>query len=170
MRKQTVKKEKYNVHDYPGLRQPVVAVRPDGKTVGFFDSIKIAVDMLGVSRDGITNCCRGRQRLCGGLNWFYEKDFKAIFFAKDTEALKTQDSESRNDDGTFKKGHHFNRGLKRKVDKERCRANMRRQREKVVRGSTWWERIDRVWTIIASLAFGVMAWLFLCRLKKAVKK
>lgn len=56
-----------------------------------------------------------------------------------------------------------------KVDSLRA-AMMKKQSEKVVRGSTWWERIDRVWTIIASLAFGVIAWLFLCRLKKAVKK
>ena len=129
MRKQIIKKGKNNVHDYPGRVQPVVAVQPNGKVVGFFDSIKLAVEHYGYSRDGITNCCRGRQRLCGGLNWFYEKDYKAIYFSKDTEALKTHESDTRNDDGTFKKGHHFNRGVKRKVDKERCRANMKRQRQ-----------------------------------------
>ena len=78
---------------------------PSGKLAGFFDSIKVAVEKYGFSRDGITRCCRGRQRLCGGLNWFYEKDYKAIYFSQDTEALKTPASETRNDDGTFKKGH-----------------------------------------------------------------
>lgn len=128
--KQKIPKAKYNVHDYPGQRQPVVAVWPSGKVAGFFDSIKVAVDKYGFSRDGITNCCRGRQRLCGGLKWFYEKDFKPLFFSNDTEALKTMPSETRNADGTFKKGHHNMKGRKRRMTPEYLenrRENMRRQ-------------------------------------------
>lgn len=128
--KRKIPKAKNNIHDYPGQRQPVVAVLPSGKVAGFFDSITDAVDRYGFSRDGITHCCRGRQRLCGGLNWFYEKDYKAIYFSHDTEALKTPDSETRNADGTFKKGHSNMKGRKRKVTpeyREERRANMLRQ-------------------------------------------
>lgn len=127
--KKQIPKAKHNVHDYPGLRQPVVAVWPSGKIAGSFDSIKEAVDKYGFSRDGITNCCRGRQRLCGGLNWFYEEDFKLVFFSHDTEALKTPPSETRNDDGTFKKGHHNMKGRRRRMTPqyiENRRNNMRR--------------------------------------------
>ncbi len=129
--KQTIPKAHSNVHDYPGQVQPVVAVWPSGKVAGFFDSIKAAVDRYGFSRDGITNCCRGRQRLCGGLNWFYEKDYKAVFFSRDTETLKTSDDGTRNADGTFKKGHNNMKGRKRQMTPEYLenrRANMRRQR------------------------------------------
>lgn len=128
--KQFIPKAKNNKHDYPGQRQPVVAVWPSGKVAGFFDSITLAVEKYGFSRDGITNCCRGRQRLCGGLNWFYEKDYKAIYFSQDTEALKTPASETRNDNGTFKKGHHNMKGRKRKMTpefRENRRLNMLRQ-------------------------------------------
>ena len=128
--KQFIPKKRNNVHDYPGTRQPVVAVWPNGKVAGFFDSIKAAVDKYGFSRDGITNCCRGRQRLCGGLNWFYEKDYKAIYFSQDTEALKTPDSESHNADGTFKRGHRVNTNRKKRMTPEfleNRRANMLRQ-------------------------------------------
>lgn len=130
MKKQTIPKAHSNVHNYPGKVQPVVAVWPSGKVAGFFDSIKAAVDKYGFSRDGITECCRGRQRLCGGLNWFYEKDYKAIYFSGDTEALKTPEDETRNADGTFKRGHHNYKGRKRKMTpefRENRRANMLRQ-------------------------------------------
>ena len=128
--KKRIPKEKHNVHDYPGQKQPVVAVCPSGKIAGSFDSIKEAVDKYGFSRDGITHCCRGRQRLCGGLNWFYLEDFKLAFFSQDTEALKTPPCETRNDDGTFKKGHHNMKGRKRRMTPEYLknrRENMRRQ-------------------------------------------
>lgn len=128
--KRVIPKHKNNVHDYPGRRQPVVAVYPDGKLAGMFDSIKIAVDKYGFSRDGITRCCRGRQRLCGGFNWFYEEDYKPLYFSNDTEALKTIPSETRNADGTFKKGHNNMKGRKRRMTPEYMenrRENMRRQ-------------------------------------------
>ena len=128
--KQTIPKAHSNVHDYPGQVQPVVAVWPSGKVAGFFDSIKAAVDRYGFSRDGITNCCRGRQRLCGGLNWFYEKDYKAVYFSGDTKALKISEDDTRNADGTFKRGHHNYKGRKRQMTpefRENRRANMLRQ-------------------------------------------
>ena len=128
--KKIIPKAKNNVHDYPGQKQPVVAVWPSGKLAGSFDSIKDAVDKYGFSRDGITHCCRGRQRLCGGLNWFYLEDYKLAFFSQDTEAMITPDSETRNDNGTFKKGHHYMKGRKRRMTPEYLenrRANMRRQ-------------------------------------------
>ena len=120
---------KNNVHDYPGRVQPVVAVWPNGKVAGFFDSIKAAVDKYGFSRDGIALCCRGRQRLCGGFNWFYERDFKPLFYGQDAEALKTPPNEERNNDGTFRKGHHINKGQKRRMTPEllqKCRVQMKR--------------------------------------------
>ena len=123
--KKTIPVAKNNVHDYPGRMQPVVAVWPSGKVAGMFDSIKIAVEKYGFSRDGITRCCRGRQRLCGGLNWFYEKDYKPLFFSNDTEALKTMPSETRNANGTFKKGHQNMKGRKRRTVGRICDASMR---------------------------------------------
>lgn len=118
MKKLILPKNKNNVHDYPGRCQPIVAVCPDGKVAGFFDSIQIAVDKYGFNRNGISLCCRGRQRLSGGLNWFYEKDYKQIYFTQDMEALKTPSCDTRNDNGTFKKGHTFNKGRKRDMTAE----------------------------------------------------
>ena len=128
--KKIIPKAKNNVHDYPGQKRPVVAVYPGGKIACPFDSIKEAVDKYGFSRDGITNCCRGRQRLCGGLNWFYKDDFMFAYFSHDYEALNVPVSETRNDNGTFKKGHHNMKGRKRRMTPEYLenrRANMRRQ-------------------------------------------
>ena len=128
--KKLIAKAKNNVHDYPGQRQPVVAVCPSGKIAGYFDSIKEAVDKYGFSRDGITNCCRGRQRLCGGLNWFYMEDFKLVFFSE-TETLKIRPDENRNNDGTFKKGHSVTKGRKKRMTPEYLknrRENISRQR------------------------------------------
>lgn len=54
----------------------------------------------------------------------------AIYFSQDTEALKTPVNETRNDDGTFKKGHSYFKGRKRKMTpeyRENRRANMLRQ-------------------------------------------
>ena len=130
--KRIVPTQKNNVHDYPGQRQPVVAVHPDGKLAGMFDSIKVAVDKYGFSRDGITRCCRGRQRLCGGLNWFYERDYKQLFFSGDAEVLKVPLCDGRNADGTFCNGHKVGKGRKRKMTPEYLenrRKNMRRQWE-----------------------------------------
>lgn len=121
---------KNNVHDYPGLCQKVVAVWPSGKVAGFFDSIKAAAEKYGFSRDGITNCCRGRQRLCGGLNWFYEKDYMPIYFSGDASSLVLPSDSIRNPDGTFKKGHGLMKGEKRKMTPEyrqNRRENMLRQ-------------------------------------------
>ena len=128
--KKLIPVNKNNVHDYPGLCQKVVAVWPNGKVAGFFDSIKTAVDKYGFSRDGITNCCRGRQRLCGGLNWFYEKDFMPIHFSGDSSCLVLPTDNIRNPDGTFKKGHTNMKGKKRKMTPEflqNRRDNMLRQ-------------------------------------------
>lgn len=128
--KRLIPPAKSNVHDYPGQCQKVVAVWPNGKVAGFFDSIKVAVDKYGFSRDGITNCCRGRQRLCGGLNWFYEKDFMPIHFSGDTSSLVLPADSIRNPDGTFKKGHNNMKGKKRKMTPEYLqnrRENMLRQ-------------------------------------------
>ena len=128
--KKLIPVNKNNVHDYPGLCQKVVAVWPSGKLAGFFDSIKVAVEKYGFSRDGITRCCRGRQRLCGGLNWFYEEDFMPIHFSGDTSSLVLPPDNIRNPNGTFKKGHHNYKGKKRKMTPEflqNRRANMLRQ-------------------------------------------
>ena len=121
---------KNNIHDYPGLCQKVVAVWPNGKLAGFFDSIKVAVEKYGFSRDGITRCCRGRQILCGGLNWFYEKDYMPIHFSGNTSALVISSDSNRNPDGTFKKGHKNFKGRKRKMTPEflqNRKENMLRQ-------------------------------------------
>ncbi|MBO7045681.1 MAG: hypothetical protein J6W38_04925, partial [Prevotella sp.] len=99
---------------------------------GFFDSIRVAVDKYGFNRDGITRCCRGRQKLCGGLNWFYEKDYMPIHFSGDTSALVLPVDNIRNPDGTFKKGHSYFKGKKRKMNPEYLqnrRENMMRQRQ-----------------------------------------
>lgn len=128
--KQLIPPAKNNVHDYPGQRQKVVAVWPCGKVAGFFDSIKATVEKYGFSRDGITRCCRGRQRLCGGLNWFYEKDYMPIYFSGDTSSLVLPSDSIHNPDGTFKKGHGFMKGKKRKMTPEyrqNRRENMLRQ-------------------------------------------
>ena len=128
--KRLIPKAKNNMHDYAGRCQKVVAVWPNGKVAGFFDSIKIAVEKYGFSRDGITNCCRGRQRLCGGLNWFYEKDFMPIHFSGDLSCLILPTDTIRNPDGTFKKGHTNMKGKKRKMTPEyrkNLRENMLRQ-------------------------------------------
>lgn len=118
-----------NVHDYPGRCQKVVAVWPDGRVAGFFDSIKVSVDKYGFSRDGITKCCRGRQRLCGGLNWFYEADYMAVHFSGDTSALVLPQDNIRNPDGTFKKGHNYMKGKKHK----RTPEYVRNRRENMLR-------------------------------------
>lgn len=121
---------KNNIHDYPGKCQKVVAVWPNGKVAGFFDSIKNAIEKYGFSRDGITRCCRGRQKLCGGLNWFYEKDYMPIYFSGNTSALVMPSDSVRNPDGTFKKGHNNFKGRKRKMTPEflqNRRENMLRQ-------------------------------------------
>lgn len=120
---------KNNVHDYPGQCQKVVAVWPNGKVAGYFDSIKVAVEKYGFSRDGITKCCRGRQRLCGGLNWFYEKDYMPIYFSGDTSSLVLPPDSIRNPDGTFKAGHHNYKGRKRKMTPE----YMQNRREHMLR-------------------------------------
>ncbi len=128
--KKNIPPAKNNVHDYPGRCQKVVAVWPNGNVAGFFDSIKDAVDRYGFSRDGITNCCRGRQKLCGGLNWFYSKDFMPIYYSGDTALLKLPPDNIRNPDGTFKKGHNYMKGKKRKMTPEYAqnrRENMIRQ-------------------------------------------
>lgn len=128
--KQLIPPSKNNIHDYPGKCQKVVAVWPNGKVAGFFDSIKVAVGKYGFSRDGITRCCRGRQRLCGGLNWFYEEDYMPIYFSGDTSGLVLPADTTRNPDGTFKAGHHNYKGRKRKMTpefRENRRSNMLRQ-------------------------------------------
>ena len=128
--KKIIPPAKNNVHDYPGKCQKVVAVWPNGRVAGFFDSIKVAVEKYGFSRDGITRCCRGRQKLCGGLNWFYEKDYMPIHFSGDTSALVLPEDNIRNPDGTFKKGHCNFKGRKRKMTPEyfqNRRENMLRQ-------------------------------------------
>ena len=128
--KQLIPPSKNNIHDYPGKCQKVVAVWPNGKVAGYFDSIKVAVEKYGFSRDGITRCCRGRQRLCGGLNWFYEKDYMPIYFSGDTSSLVLPADTIRNPDGTFKAGHHNYKGRKRKMTPEYMqnrRENMLRQ-------------------------------------------
>lgn len=128
--KKIIPPAKNNIHDYPGKCQKVVAVWPNGKVAGFFDSIKVAVDKYGFSRDGITRCCRGRQKLCGGLNWFYEKDYMPIHFSGDASELVLPADNIRNPNGTFKKGHHNNKGKKRRMTPEYLqnrRENMLRQ-------------------------------------------
>lgn len=130
--KKLIPPSKNNIHDYPGKCQKVVAVWPSGKVAGFFDSIKVAVEKYGFSRDGITRCCRGRQRLCGGLNWFYEKDYMPIHFSGDTSSLVLPPDSIRNPDGTFKKGHTNMKGKKRKMTPEYMqnrRENMLRQHQ-----------------------------------------
>lgn len=129
-KKKIIPPAKNNIHDYPGLCQRVVAVWPNGKVAGFFDSIKVAVEKYGFSRDGITRCCRGRQKLCGGLNWFYEKDYMLIHFSGDISELVLPSDDIRNPDGTFKKGHGNFKGKKRKMTPEflqNRRENMLRQ-------------------------------------------
>ena len=128
--KKLIPPTKNNAHDYPGRCQKVVAIWPSGEVAGYFDSIKIAVEKYGFSRDGITRCCRGRQRLCGGLNWFYEKDYMPIYFSGDTSSLVLPPDDIRNPDGTFKKGHNNMKGKKRKMTPEYMqnrRENMLRQ-------------------------------------------
>lgn len=130
--KKIIPPAKNNVHDYPGKCQKVVAVWPNGKVAGFFDSIKVAVEKYGFSRDGITHCCRGRQKLCGGLNWFYEKDYMPIHFSGNTSSLVLPTDGIRNPDGTFKKGHNNFKGKKRKMTPEflqNRRENMKRQHQ-----------------------------------------
>lgn len=116
--------KKNNVHDYPGNCRKVVAVWPNGKVAGFFDSIKVACEKYGFCKNGIIRCCRGRQRLCGGLNWLYEKDYMPLYFSGDTSSLVLTDSPSRNPDGTLKAGHQLNRGRKVKMTPE-LRQNRR---------------------------------------------
>lgn len=128
--KKLIPPSKNNVHDYPGRCQKVVAVWPNGKVAGYFDSIKVAVEKYGFSRDGITRCCRGRQRTCGGLNWFYEKDYMPIYFSGDTSSLVLPPDNTRNPNGRFKKGHNNFKGKKRKMTPEyrqNRRDNMLRQ-------------------------------------------
>lgn len=124
--KKNIPPAKNNVHDYPGRCQKVVAVWPNGNVAGFFDSIKDAVDRYGFSRDGITNCCRGRQKMCGGLNWFYSKDFMPIYFSGDTALLKLPPDNIRNPDGTFKKGAQQYEGEKAEDD-TRVRSEPKRK-------------------------------------------
>ena len=102
---------------HSGKKHPVVAVNPNGKVAGIFDSIKDAVAIYGMDRHSITDSCK-KGTLCRGLRWYYEEDFRKIYM--DVEKLKFTPYPDREQvSGRLVKGHKVNLGWKNWSEKSK---------------------------------------------------
>lgn len=46
----------------------------NGSFINVYEYLKLASEQTGISRGGITACCRGRQKTAGGFKWYYLYD------------------------------------------------------------------------------------------------
>lgn len=69
--------QNYRIHEYrkwrrgPRRRNVKVRCLDTGEV---YDSVTTAARTLGISRSGISNCCRGFHHTCGGYRWEYYKE------------------------------------------------------------------------------------------------
>jgi hypothetical protein len=62
-----------NIGKYQG--EKIVGIK-NGKFHGVFDHSNEAGIKLNLCSRNIRSCCHGKRKSCGGINWFYEKDFE----------------------------------------------------------------------------------------------
>lgn len=68
----------------PELRQKISVANKGKRNVAVqcvetgecFDSVEIAAKSVGISKSGITACCRGYQKTAAGFHWKYKRDIK----------------------------------------------------------------------------------------------
>ena len=106
-------------YNHPGKKRRVVAVNPDGSVAGVFEFIKDAVAKYGMDRHSITKSCR-QGRICHGLKWFYEEDFRKIYMNCELEKLRFTLDPNR-DPVTYQyiKGHKAGSGYARLTEKQK---------------------------------------------------
>lgn len=56
--------------------EPVVMFSLDGKFIRKFAGASFAKEELGVAINGVSECCNGNKRTCGGYMWRWLKDYK----------------------------------------------------------------------------------------------
>lgn len=56
--------------------KPVYQLDGGGNVIREFPSCKAAADYYGLSKDGLSQCCRGEIKTCGGRLWIYKERYK----------------------------------------------------------------------------------------------
>lgn len=133
-------------YNHPGKKHSVVAVNPDGSVAGIFDFIQDATKKYGIDRHSITNSCK-RGSLCRGLRWYYEEDFKELFFYHREKLKYELDPKRDRFTGHLKPGeklgkgyyHYSEEGKKRRT--ESARRTSKAMNNKA--GSNWGRNLDR---------------------------
>lgn len=128
-------------YNHPGRKHPVVAVNPDGTVAGCFDFIKDAVALYGMDRHSITDSCR-KGKICRGLRWYYEEDFRRIYMEQRMDELKfTLDPNRDPITYRFRKGHTFGNGWDKRSEEKKAEhrkwTSERSIRLNKTEGSNW---------------------------------